>query len=282
MDAIQLIELEEFFERKGWTKFEGHRFALNRIGDLVSTMNEEERYIIKQILERYLWAPNEVYNSLFLRALNKIPPSKFEGKKNLIFIPIYKKTDENKIKSSLGIAYLSKAGFIKYYPRFEGLKIIPIKDHYELEKNLNNGHISLEDSLIIYCDDFIGSGETVTDCLKWVVDECRLEIKDITVLGLVGMASGFNKIIEINESCYFGETVNRAISDSFTASESSRYLDLMVEMERDVDCNNNYSLGFEKSEAAVTMIRTPNNTFPIFWNNFKRKQPFIKPIFPRF
>jgi len=282
MDAAQLIELEELFERKGWTKFVGYKHALNRIGDLVSTLNDDEEYLINQILDRFLWAPNEQYNTLFLRALNRIPPNKLDGIRNLIFIPIYKKTDKGKIKSSLGIAYLSKAGFVKYYPRYESLNILPLEDHHELERRLNDGKINLSESLVIYCDDFIGSGKTVMDCLTWVVDESSIKMENIVVLGLVGMSFGYNKIVEINEFCYFGETVSRAISDSFNESETSRYIELMIEMENDVDCNKNYSLGYNKSEAAVSMIRTPNNTFPIFWSSFKRKEPFCKPIFPRF
>ncbi|WP_396601252.1 hypothetical protein [Algibacter sp. R77976] len=282
MDVNQLIELQEFFERKGWTKFQGHKHALNRIGDLISTLNEEEQYLISQILDRYLWAPNEEYNALFLRALNRMPPAKFEGIKNIIFIPISKKTDMGKIKSSLGIAYLSKASFIKYYPRYENLNIIPLKNHLVLQDKIDKGHINLQDSLIIYCDDFIGSGKTVKDCLTWVLSECVLEIENINILGLVGMASGLSNISAKYQSCFFGETVQRAITDYFNGSESIKYKDIMIEMERDIDCHRDYSLGFKKSEAAVSMVRTPNNTFPIFWNSFKRKEPHCKPIFPRF
>lgn len=282
MNGIQLLELEEFFERKGWTKFIGHKFALNRIGDLMRTLNDEERFLINQILDRFLWAPNEEYNSLFLKAINRIPPSKFIGIKNLVFVPIFKKNDKGKIKSSLSIAYLSKAGFIKYFPRYEKLNIIPLNTHLELQKNIDNNNINLDDSLIIYCDDFIGTGKTVLDCLDWVISECSLENENIIVLGLVGMASGMNEILKINQDCYFGETVQRSITDGFNESECSKYIDVMIEMERDVDCGKDYSLGFKKSEAAVSMIRTPNNTFPIFWNTFKRKEPYCKPIFPRF
>ena len=282
MDVNQLFVLEEFFERKGWTKFTGHKHALNRIGDLMSTLNEEECFLISQILDRFLWAPNEEYNTLFLRALNRIPPSKFIGIKNLVFVPIFKKTDEGKIKSSLGVAYLSKAGFIKYYSRYEELNIIPLKNHRDLQKNIDNGNFSLDDSLIVYCDDFIGTGKTVIDCLDWVISECSLEIENITILGLAGMSSGLNKILEINQACYFGETVQRAITDSFNDAEIPKYIKVMLDMGLDIDCKSHYSLGFKKSEAAVSMIRTPNNTFPIFWNSFKRKEPYCKPIFPRY
>lgn len=282
MDGNELLELEEFFERKGWTKFTGYRHALNRIGDLLSTLDDEETYLVNQILDKFLWAPNELYNQLFLRALNSIPPSKFEGVNKIVFIPIFKKSDEGKIKSSLGISYLSKASFIKYHTRYEELNIIPIENHEKLQNEIDKGNISVDDSLIIYCDDFIGTGKTVTDCLSWVLDECSLVADDITVLGLVGMGLGFENITNTYTSCVFGETVDRAISDNFPRRDVTKYLDTMINIEIDVDCSERYSLGYEKSEAAVSMIRTPNNTFPVFWNSFKRKEPHCKPIFPRY
>lgn len=282
MDANQLIELEEFFDRKGWTKFTGHKHALNRIGDLISTLDEDEYFLLNQILDKFIWAPNEEYNQLFIRALNRIPPDKFHGIKNLIFIPIYKKSDQGKIKSSLGISYLSKASFIKYHSRYENLNIIPLENHHELQKRIDAGNISIKDSLVIYCDDFIGTGKTVMDCLNWVLNECSLEENTVTVLGLIGMDSGFQNISSKYPFCYFGETMRRAISDNFHKDEVSKYIDKMIDIETDVDCPKQYSLGYEKSEAAVSMIRTPNNTFPIFWNSFKRKEPYCKPIFPRY
>lgn len=41
-----------------------------------------------------------------------------------------------------------------------------------------------------------------------------------------------------------------------------------------------YSLGFKESESLISLLRTPDNTFPIFWNNYK-KNINLRPPFPR-
>ncbi len=39
----------------------------------------------------------------------------------------------------------------------------------------------------------------------------------------------------------------------------------MEEIEDKMSVKRNYRLGYGQSEALVTMCRTPNNTFPVFW-----------------
>lgn len=284
MLLTEALRLEDIFRKKGWENYEGWRLSLNRLGDLISVLNEEERYLLFQLLENYCWAPNEVYNSFFLKALNRIPPNVLSGKKNIFFVPIYKKRDSetNGIKSSLGLLYLSKAGFIRLYERYEGMNIIPLASHNELTKYIEKNNIDMSSSLIIYCDDFMGTGKTVIECMEWVKSESDFTENDIIILGLIGMSVAQSRIEEMGYHCYFGMTVSKGITDYFRGEEIERYKEIMQNLEKNVEMNQQYSLGYEQSEATVSMIRTPNNTFPVFWNNFRRGKTAVKPVFPRF
>ncbi len=51
----------------------------------------------------------------------------------------------------------------------------------------------------------------------------------------------------------------------------------MESIEKKIKPHKNEKLGFKSSEALITLIRTPNNTFPVFW---KQKKDRIAP-FPR-
>jgi hypothetical protein len=53
----------------------------------------------------------------------------------------------------------------------------------------------------------------------------------------------------------------------------------MEHIEKNLDIPDDYLFGYKKSEALVTMIRTPNNTFPVFWYNKKNED---NAPFPRF
>ena len=55
------------------------------------------------------------------------------------------------------------------------------------------------------------------------------------------------------------------LKDYYTDEEAEHRLKLMEEIEDKMSVKRNYRLGYGQSEALVTMCRTPNNTFPVFW-----------------
>lgn len=44
---------------------------------------------------------------------------------------------------------------------------------------------------------------------------------------------------------------------------------------------NKMYLGYKESEGLVTMIKTPNNTLPFYWDEGKRDGKFMMAPFPR-
>ena len=71
----------------------------------------------------------------------------------------------------------------------------------------------------------------------------------------------------------------KGISDKYSDTELSKKIKLMEHIEKNLDIPDDYLFGYKKSEALVTMIRTPNNTFPVFWYNKKNED---NAPFPRF
>ena len=71
----------------------------------------------------------------------------------------------------------------------------------------------------------------------------------------------------------------KGISDYYLGETLDENKDLMVEIEKNLGTKREYRFGYGDSESLVTMCRTPNNTFPIFWqeNNNMKVAPF-----PRF
>lgn len=59
-------------------------------------------------------------------------------------------------------------------------------------------------------------------------------------------------------------------------------LELMKSIESKIPKVGKFSFGYEKSEALVTLMRTPNNTFPIFWKDCTHKGQKLKAPFPRY
>ena len=55
----------------------------------------------------------------------------------------------------------------------------------------------------------------------------------------------------------------------------------MHAIEGAIKVSSDYNFGYKQSEALVRMIRTPNNTFPIYWYRDKKKKINIYAPFPR-
>ena len=85
------------------------------------------------------------------------------------------------------------------------------------------------------------------------------------VLALVAQEEGVDYIQKLGVELYVGETRRKGISDYYTDEEAEHRLKLMEEIEDKMSVKRNYRLGYGQSEALVTMCRTPNNTFPVFW-----------------
>ena len=56
----------------------------------------------------------------------------------------------------------------------------------------------------------------------------------------------------------------RGISDFYEGEQRSGKISLMTEIENKMSVKKKYRLGYNSSEALVTMCRTPNNTFLFF------------------
>ena len=56
----------------------------------------------------------------------------------------------------------------------------------------------------------------------------------------------------------------------------------MKKIENKIPKVSKYRMGYEKSEALISLMRTPNNTFPIFWKGIISKGIEIDAPFQRY
>ena len=122
---------------------------------------------------------------------------------------------------------------------------------------------------------FIGTGETavkgINDILSKVADRNR-----IYVIALVAQNVGIEAIESLGIRIYADVIRFKGISDYYKDEELIEKINLMEAIERKLAIKRKYRFGYGASEALVTMKRTPNNTFPVFWeeNDRANKAPF--------
>jgi hypothetical protein len=155
--------------------------------------------------------------------------------------------------------------WFRNHPDSAGKSVQVINAISDMRANDQNGSTRL----ILYLEDFLGSGQTVGRQLADYRANHRMDTDKVIVAALVAMERGLDRIIEdfcdILDDFVAARICKRGISDSTTIGDIPEALAIMTQIEDGLRIGRNFRLGFRRSEALVTMIRTPNNTFPLYW-----------------
>ena len=212
-------------------------------------IDSESRNLISKFLENYLIIfEYRKHTNAICDNIEDI----FFGK-NVAICPTI---EGNKLKSGHVMLYEVRSSIDKN--KFNDLKFILSQNDLKKFSDL--------DYDIIIVDDFIGSGNQISSFIKnsglkknktHIYTIVLQDISKINIIPLVG---------ELYSSL---PPRKKAITDGFSigALNVADAQKLYEKIESLIDINMEYSYGYEKTEALVTMKRTPNNTLPIFWHS---------------
>lgn len=212
-----------------------------------------------------------MYEEYLLKALKNLFKSEEWGRpekgKNTYICPLLPERDFGKLKSSTFMLYLCQSILLRTYPEFQEDQI-RICESPEVLKNHINGMESL-----ILIDDFIGSGETALECLEYL----NFINKKIYIVSLVAQEEGINNINKKNISVFTAVSRKKAITDVYSEPEARIKIDEMIKISERLKVPQGMQLGYANTESLVAMIKTPNNTFPVYWyENKKSYAPFVR------
>lgn len=277
MNFKPLVELVDLFVAKEWTKQENYKIVLENFCNLLTNLDEEKRELIMQLTQKYSWISSNEYNSRLTRLLDKIEDSKLANCKRIIVFPIMKPEHEDKIKSGHPILYMVRAvkPFLTKYSRIE------IKEFIKYVEISEENFKPKKTDLIFLMDDFLGSGETIEASIKKVLENKNIEVDMINVLAIACQQATIDFANDNSIALYYEHLEKRGITDNFSPDVIQEKLDLMLEIEQMIPGGSMFSLGFNNSEALITLMRTPDNTFPIFWKQYTANGKKFTPPFPR-
>jgi hypothetical protein len=266
-----MFQLDSLFNSKGWNNEEISSSKMEII-KLAINFEEEERVLLLNLLQDFKIIKWQDYDRFLKIAIRNIPQNETINLTKMTVLPLKSEKDKFSSKSSDLVWYSFKDNGQRLKPELQDIKIIA-QDNYERISTKLNNH---DYEKIILVDDFIGTGETVLSCLK------RAELKNINkdkiiILSIAAMADGIKKINNygVNVFCY--KILDKGIASIYDIEIKNKYYKIMRNIENKYNIPENISLGYGHSEALVKLCRTPNNTFPIFWNcNMKNV------IFPRY
>ncbi len=268
MEAIDAImKLNKIFKSKNWVEKDHDEFVFDQFCTLFNNLEkDEERKLIVELTEKYSWISFTEYQGSILNALKLVEEIKLQNLKKIYFFPIIKPEDEGKIKSGPYLLYPLKS-YKKFLPMYAHIKFEIITSFDFMSKD----NLTLnENEKIFLMDDYIGSGETLKFCIDHLKTINDFRNQDFSIISIATQKEIYDSMKQMGISYYSDTIQNKGISDNYSEPELSGKISVMKEIERMIPGGNHFSFGYGDSEALITLIRTPDNTFPIFWKDYRK------------
>lgn len=263
------IAISQLFEYKGWLIDEKNKSSLfNRFLRTYRKMENEERKLFINLSYRYEVISLNQYQLLLTRVLSKMVKNHLGQRQTVYVYPIKKKEHQDCVKSADLVTYLCNGTNVRYVDELSKKDFICLGSMNRVEEKLQN----IAKSKLVIIDDFIGSGTYATDVVN-EIEALGIPAEQIVIVALFITPTALDKLKKLQCSVEYGEIVEPCISE-LTPSEK----EILTQMEQKMGVNSEFSFGYCQSGALISLIRTPNNTLPIFWHSNGRASA---PPFPR-
>jgi len=273
VDAI--LKLNKIFKSNKWTEKDIDEFVFDNFCLLLDNLTQEQRILVIELTERYKWISVSDYPERILATLEKVEDEKLKNIKTIYFFPIIKIEDEGSFKSGQFLIYQIKC-FKRYLKKYKHIEFKYVKKFDFFTTN----HFSFRDNESLFLiDDYIGSGETLNACLEIITSNPLITNDKINIVTIATQNEISKSINNKGISFYADYYSGKGITDFIESPLVKEKISIMLEIEKMIPGGSFFSLGYNESEALVTMARTPDNTFPIFWHTYKKgNQKFEAPF----
>lgn len=245
---------------------------LERFVDLIREIEPNDRWLIYYLSKKLINITIDSYPLHCERIVLEIDKKLGNNFEFIYILPILK-DNECKIKSGHSISYFLESIFDTIYKHnFCGkIKLI---NHICNIKFFNNKKV-----LILFCDNFIGTGNQAIEYLNYyniIKSNQSFTIHDtIAVVSIAILNEGLNNLKNQGYNIFFSHLHKKGISDDKYLN-SMGALSIMKKIEQNMNIQGKWSLGYSQSEALIAFdFKAPNNTFPIFWLRGKNKRNTI-------
>ena len=278
MDTINAIQkLNKIFKSNRWTEKDVDDFVFDNFCYLIDNLDEKQRALIIELVERYRWISVTDYPEKILSTMEKVETEKLKTIKTIYLFPIIKLEDEGNFKSGQFLIYQIKC-FKKHLHKYKSIefkyvsKFDILKDEsFDLKPN----------EVIFLIDDYVGSGETLNACLTEIQSNPNITNDKINIITIASQFEISEEIKKVGISYYADHISKKGITDFVDSELGKEKIEIMLQIEKMIPGGNFFSLGYNQSEALITMARTPDNTFPIFWKTYKKGQTKFEAPFSR-
>lgn len=280
LSAAYFGKVNEIFETNNWEIEATENSHFKRYCTRLSDLRENKKKdLVLELTARYLWIQDKDYLNYLIESLKILSLEKLKDNNVTKFYIAQLITPKDKVKdivkSSARVVYLFNETCLRFNAELSKYKFELITNRAEI----TNDYLEANRAMLILADDYIGTGETARECVDDILTKNDISKEKIIVLSLVAQETGINNLTEAGILAVAASIQKKGISDYYDHEVVGKKLELMNDIEKKLSVKEKYHLGYGQSEALVTMSRTPNNTFPVFWeeNGNMKLAPF-----PRF
>jgi len=275
-DTEVIRAITKIFKEKNWFVKDTDDVVFDSFCDLLEILEPPERSLLIELTNHYYWITSDEYLQLLLEVFKEIPADFFAAAKKLFLFPVIKPSDEGRPKSGVGLTYDIKAEF----PRIGKLRHISAAtlEKFEQFKTITGAP---ETNLLCLVDDFIGTGDTLDQCLNAIGKNIKIDYDRMFIVTISCQQETYNTLIAKGIKIYCKYLIPKGITDFNKEVDTKEKKNLMRKIEESVPGAKSFSLGFQESESIITLKRTPDNTFPIFWKKARKEGKWFDAPFYR-
>lgn len=276
MTTIESIsQLNKIFKNKNWSERDIDEYVFDNFCKLLDNVKESERELIIELVEKYQWISFADYPEKILATLESVENEKTASLKTIYLFPVIKPEDEGGFKSGQFLIYQIKA-FRKHLKKYSKIKFKYVS---KFETLTDSGFELKENETIYLIDDYIGSGETLNACLDVIKSNKNITNEKLNIITIAIQKETANIIKEEGISIYTNYFSPKGLSDFHNSPILEEKIKIMLEIEKLIPGGSHFSLGYNNCEGLITLARTPDNTFPIFWMKYRiGKEQFDAPF----
>lgn len=229
---------------------------IDQLETLCNKLSPSHKDLILTVLESIEVFSFDHYPSLLKKAVSSFKQINLVGK-HIIFSSADRKKSVS--SSSTVLVPLLKNEIPKLQKHMGFLSF-----QYKIEPE--NHNFEKEPTYIFLVDDFIGSGGQVTKTIELVNPVLR-PIDQIHIFTLVAGEKAIAALSAQGVPLQYGHVHKMGIESNSKFTNKDQAKMAMKEIEGLLKkFNPIYSLGYSQSESVISLINTPNNTFPVFWH----------------
>lgn len=274
MKAETLLRLGRLFNTQGWPLSDPTcQFPdlFEKFAKMCDRLKEPELELVLVIAQEYRWFRDPYWPALYKPWVRLV--AQLGGSTNLVVVAPLIAPGSPRPKSGDTVFNVAKQYEQPLAKALRGRQLQLVKAPGSI--------LPAASTTVVLVDDYVGSGSTVLKAVRRLKSPPS-PTTPVYVLAIAAQAEAIHALAQSWIIVVANVVLERGISDhpSFRAAPQDPLL-MMDRLGARMNIAGKHRRGYFGTEALATLMRTPNNTFPVFWTNRKVKGAVWDPPFLR-